>query len=215
MESWDKTQICFTWDDNFIRHYTLIAPLFEKYGYRCTFFINSDDEDLNEFLTVKYKDLYNRGFEIGNHGHKHINMQNLNDEEFAYSIEESQKQLLKKIGVTPCTFAFPYHKYSDRLLDIAKKMFVETRNTLLDSFRYSLKTKTTADDMLNALKKAICQKKIMVVSGHSVITNQEKELEFFQGYEPVIYEELELFLSKLYSYSVDVETFYTIAKRKK
>ncbi len=208
-----KNNVCFTWDDNFTRHYSLIAPLFDRYGFKCSFYINSNDESLNETMALNYSNLYKRGFEIGSHGSKHINMLKLGNQKFRDSLKISQKEFQEKIGCTPKTFAFPYHKFNENLVCIAKEVFIETRNTLPNSVRIGLKQSTSSSYLLEKIDELSNSDNTLIISGHSVVTKEEAFLELEEGYEPFVYEELEILLSELSKQSIDVQPFSSITDK--
>jgi len=75
--------IAFTFDDDVSTHHEIIAPMFEKYGISCTFFINGSNLNLwrgihgyqvSDMTDEQIVDLYKRGFEIGNHTFNHIHI---------------------------------------------------------------------------------------------------------------------------------------------
>jgi peptidoglycan/xylan/chitin deacetylase (PgdA/CDA1 family) len=68
----DKT-IVLTFDDAVISHLTVVAPILKEYGFGATFFVSQAWlDDTEHFLTwEKVAELYQMGFEIGNHSWTH------------------------------------------------------------------------------------------------------------------------------------------------
>lgn len=184
----DKTSICFTWDDNFTRHFSTIAPAFIKRGMRCTFYINPGEEDFASKFLPGYSDLLNKAFEIGSHGFVHDNLCRIPHPDAVSIVKEAISRIEKQFNIYPTTFAFPYHDFNAEILDMVKTFHFETRNTLPHSKRFAIKTDTPYEDMLDAVKEAIANKHSLVFSGHSVIFNIEENQERKNetGYNPIL-----------------------------
>lgn len=181
----NKLSVSFTWDDNFCRHMEFIAPLFTKYKKKCTFYINVGDENFTPQLIINYKQLCNRGFEIASHGYIHKSVKYMTEKEFISQIELSIKEMLMLFKVRPITFAFPHHEYESMHLKLAKQYFIETRNTLNQSVRISLKSNTKLSDVIQKINQSIYSNKNIVFSGHSVKVVSDEKNNYYDGYEPV------------------------------
>ena len=69
----------FTFDDNLPNQLTIAVPIFDKYGYKASFYIvNNWSPNYS-----KYKELVERGYEIGSHSDTHS--QTMPDNEIASS----------------------------------------------------------------------------------------------------------------------------------
>lgn len=179
-----KISICFTWDDNFIAHSKLIAPQFLKRGLRCTFYINPGEQDFEKYLSG-YKALSENFFEIGNHGFCHDDYTGIPNEEFEYELKRSALSINDNLGIYPSTFAFPYHAFNDDMLQTARTLFLETRNTLGNSRRFGIRTVSTLDEMFLCVKDCIANGRSLVFSGHSAIPDMDIDFNEDTGHEPV------------------------------
>lgn len=202
----DKISFSFTWDDNFERHINIIAPAFEQQGIRCTFYVNPGETDFINHLGSKYKLISENGHEIGSHGFIHGHYSNLSLDEFLFMLVQSNISIQKHIGKIPTTFAFPHHDYNENMLIKAREIYFETRNTLTNTKRVSLKSFTTPHEIEKAVKLAIEKKYSLVFSGHSISTVHDSKAE---GYEPISVENLNIFIAITSAYSAysDICTF--------
>ena len=104
--------VVFTFDDDLISHYEIVAPIFEKFGFSCTFFLNSnprlrmwgDSPVLNREQIIS---LFNRGFEIGNHTYTHCLASSENIPELKASILTLNDTLIDYGLTCPSTFCYP------------------------------------------------------------------------------------------------------------
>ena len=83
--------VVFTFDDDLLSHATVVAPVFEKYKQRCTFFLNVNPH-LRVFGSPSLEEeqiisLYKKGFEIGNHTHSHALSSNCDVSIFSQELE--------------------------------------------------------------------------------------------------------------------------------
>lgn len=198
--------LCFTWDDNMLRHSLEIAPLFIQNQFRCTFYINPGDSDFTNDLCSKYIKLAHQSFEIGSHSYNHLHLSKLEDDKYYIQLTKSIEEIESILGIRPTTFAFPHHDCNDKMLWIAKNIFLETRNSLFNSIRFSMKSYTTTEDMISAINKAINNNYNLVFSGHSISLHDDK---IEDGYEPLSIENLNgtlLYLNNK-KRNVDILTF--------
>ncbi len=198
-----KLSISFTWDDNFECHYKKIAPLFCKYNNKCTFFINPGE---NNFSTLQkgYLEIANNGFEIGSHGFTHHHFSRLIIDDYRNQLTKSKEDIYQLIRILPTTFAFPHHDYTLSMLEEAKKIYLETRNTLYNSIRISLKTQSNIYDIQSIIDQACKDNKNIVFSGHGIIDEHTES----SGYEPISLEFLENILQLAQKYrQYEINTF--------
>jgi peptidoglycan/xylan/chitin deacetylase (PgdA/CDA1 family) len=212
----DKISISFTWDDNSARHYSLLAPIFYDNGLRCTFYVVPGEQKYDSEYRNKYNELSAKGFEIGSHSFSHQYMTSLSPQEAEAEFDLSVQKIHEQFGVYPLTFAFPNHDYNDTLLKQARKFHLETRNTLPNARRFSIKTHTIFKDLKEAIDEAYSNKINLVFSGHSLITDEEYlEKRQGEGYEPMRISLLAELLTQLKTIesNVDVITFAQSALR--
>ncbi len=204
--------VIFTWDDNSSSHYELIAPLFDKYNSKCTFYINPGEQDFNLKYLNKYSELSLRDFEIASHGYEHKYFSTLTQGEFENQLTKSKESIYQITNKYPLTFAFPHHDYNESMLTLAKQIYLETRNTLTDSIRFSLKSATTLNDINAILDKTTNNNINLVFSGHAV---QTKNKIADNTYEPIYTDMLESILKTvLNEYKRPIVTFEKAAKIK-
>lgn len=191
--NFSKRKIVFTWDDNSCRHYRYIGPLFEKYGIRCTFYVNPGWKCFEKKFLNGYKELDSCGFEIGSHGFTHKHMMLLSKIEYEKQLSMSQKSLQKWLDHSITTFAFPHHEYSEEMLVLAKKYYLETRNSVPNSIRYSLKSRTTLTEIERIADETGLKNQTLIFSGHSIAINSNEIDNFSRnaGYEPILVKHLE------------------------
>lgn len=182
-----KLSVCFTWDDNFLFHSSLIAPEFVKRRMPCTFYINPGEAGFEEKFLPGYRDLSEMGFDIGSHGFKHDNYSHVPLGEFERELESAASAIRALIGIYPATFAFPYHDFNDQTLRAAKSLHLETRNTLGNSRRFGIKSDSAPDEMFEFIKECVSRRCSVVFSGHSAIPQGPKasRAEEDLGYNPV------------------------------
>ena len=190
----EKPAVCFTFDDNFSRHSTYVAPAFSARGFRCTFYVNAGTEDFLSRHQARYLELLKQGFEIGSHGFVHDNLSELSPADALKNLRASARRIEELLHVYPATFAFPYHDYTDDTLSMARSVHLETRNTLADSKWFAIKTAIPLSDMLTAVEQCTEEKHPLVFSGHSVILTPEEadddRLKSETGYNPILLDDL-------------------------
>lgn len=203
----EKVSFSFTWDDNFYRHIQFIAPAFEQYNLKCTFYVNPGEPNFVARLAPLYARLSLKKFEIGSHGYTHHHFSKLTEEIYMDQLIESRKAIELLIKKPPVTFAFPHHDYTNNMLHTAYDVYFETRNTLKNGQRFSLKRNTSLIDVTNMLENTVSAKKDLVFSGHSVSLTNDKD--YSDGYEPLPLECLHSILKQilLYVEYADICTF--------
>lgn len=109
----------YTFDDGYASSST-IASIFESYGLRASFYIVAGA--VPETQWSMWRDLEAKGHEIGNHSMTHtidLSDPTLSDQTLNTEINDAQTLIAQKLGTKPMTFAFPWHAYSDRSLNVA------------------------------------------------------------------------------------------------
>ena len=97
-EGWRKAAATFTFDDGAPSHYTDAAPLFDKYGYKATFYLVTNWNP----NWAEFQKLADNGHEIGSHSDNHY--QNMKGEE-ASSKTNIESKISSKYGCI--TVAYP------------------------------------------------------------------------------------------------------------
>lgn len=127
--------ISYTFDDGLAEQYSLVAPQFEKRGFRGTFAINGSKINSDGGLTTdttrmswsQVKDLSDRGHEISNHGWKHKNFARFPLEEIREDIYKNDSAIFTNTGVMPRTFVYPNNNKKEEAKKIAVQNRVGTR----------------------------------------------------------------------------------------
>ncbi|UZR99086.1 polysaccharide deacetylase family protein [Chondrinema litorale] len=106
--------LCF--DDAEISHYSIVAPLLQKYGYNATFFVcemprKTPADSVYYMNWEQIAELHKMGFEIGNHTGHHKNMTKLSREGMKEEVEYVEKKCLEYGIPKPISFAYPGNRY--------------------------------------------------------------------------------------------------------
>jgi polysaccharide deacetylase family sporulation protein PdaB len=104
-----------SWGDK--RPGPIIDVLKDKGVEDATFFISSPWTKSHPDIV---KTLVEEGFEIGSHGHKHVNYSSLNDEEIRKQIRTAHQIIAEETGLTPNLIRMPNGDFDKRVLSIAK-----------------------------------------------------------------------------------------------
>ena len=101
--------VMFSFDDTRLMHYTVAAPLLEKYGYRGTFFIMTVAIGKKNYMTKKMiRDLADRGHSIGLHTYDHQDLRKISAGEWKNQIDRPRQMLEDITGYNICYLAYPY-----------------------------------------------------------------------------------------------------------
>lgn len=169
----------FTFDDGYESDYKVVAPTFEKYGYRASFYLivrNNTDK-----TWAIWRDISARGHEIGNHSWSHILLDNtsLTETDLEREINSSQAYIESHIGKKPLIFVFPGNHSNARAVDMVMANHIATRTTTFPvSGKYKIfnyNHTTTADSANHVLDVTVQRGGWFVAAGHGVDT----------GYEPI------------------------------
>jgi len=122
--------IVITIDDGWKAVHSIAMPILKEYGFPFTVFLYQNYVDIGgrSLKLEEIEDIMENGGEIGCHSKTHTNMadrKNWSDEDYRNYLRrelgESQKFLEETLGVTPKTFAYPFGKYSDEAIEVAKE----------------------------------------------------------------------------------------------
>lgn len=97
----------------------ILDILQQKGVKKATFFLSSPWSEGHPDIVKRIKDM---GYEIGSHGHKHVNYSGLTDDEIRTQISKSHEILKGLTGVAPTLIRTPNGDFDKRVLKIADKM---------------------------------------------------------------------------------------------
>ncbi|AFC33616.1 polysaccharide deacetylase family sporulation protein PdaB [Paenibacillus mucilaginosus 3016] len=117
----DKKVIALTFDISWgdKRTEPILKVLEEKGIKQATFFLSSPWSKTHPEVVAK---IAKNGWEIGNHGHKHVNYSSLSDEEIRAQIQTSHQLLSEVTGARPTLLRLPNGDFDKRVLRIASEM---------------------------------------------------------------------------------------------
>lgn len=100
-----------------------ILEVLEKHGVKkATFFLSGPWSKSHPEIVKKIQDM---GYEIGSHGHKHVNYSRLSEEEIRQQIQRSHTILKELTGQTPTLIRTPNGDFDKRVIRIANEMGYE------------------------------------------------------------------------------------------
>lgn len=117
----DKKIIALTFDISWgdKRPEPIIQILQDKGIKNATFFLSSPWSKSHPDIVDK---LVQGGFEIGNHGYKHVNYSELKDDEIRTQMQTSHQMLTEATGKAPQLIRLPNGDFDKRVLQIANEM---------------------------------------------------------------------------------------------
>ena len=112
--------ILITFDDGYQDVFQNAFPIMQEMGFIGVIYIYVDQVGLKEFVnTEQIRILADNGWEIGNHSMSHKDLTR-NYSNLAYEVQESRSTLQETIGVNVDTFAYPYGKSDDVVIEYIK-----------------------------------------------------------------------------------------------
>lgn len=117
----EKKLIALTFDISWgeKRPEPIIQILKDKGVTNATFFLSSPWTKSHPEIV---KQIVDAGFEIGSHGHKHVNYSTLNDDEIRKQIQTAHQILKESTGQTPTLIRMPNGDFDKRVLNIANEL---------------------------------------------------------------------------------------------
>ena len=93
----------------------LLNPIFDKH-------FNEEEFETMYLSTEELKEMEKNGMEIGSHGHAHLWLGKVSNEEMKKDLSESVKVFENVFSRHPKVIAYPFGSYSQATLDVAKKL---------------------------------------------------------------------------------------------
>jgi peptidoglycan/xylan/chitin deacetylase (PgdA/CDA1 family) len=120
-----------TFDDGTIDHYEVVFPLLEKHHCQGVFFIPTAELNQPGYVTnAQVKELAAAGHAIGLHGHEHLRLDLMSDEEVRRQFALSQKIMAELTGAPPVLFVPPGGFVNDRVRAISLEFGVRVMRTM-------------------------------------------------------------------------------------
>lgn len=103
--------VALLFDDGWLEHFTVVAPLLEARGFRATFAVNpaTFSDESNRMTSAQLAILHSRGHEIANHTMSHVNMTTQSSADRATAWDDANTAITAAIGETPTTFVYPFN----------------------------------------------------------------------------------------------------------
>ena len=198
-----ESSISFTWDDN---NWTVkkCSEIFDKYGYKCTFFINPGCY-MSNVLIEDYEQTSKKGFEIGNHGLTHTRLDIKGIDDLNNEIIKSKNLLNQKYN-SCLSFAYPFHLTSG----LADSIIEQTHPFCRNFIKKNSNVMAMANDKdyiystrIDSIKKSHSKKTWIIFGGHGIDNN---------GYNPVPSFEVDSLLKFVSHQNIWVDTFAEVCK---
>ena len=138
LQNLPKKAVCITFDDGFMDNYTNAYEILKKYKFKATIFVvagadkNSWEAENTQYLSeilgeneINIMQTSNL-IEFGSHTLSHANLERLYESDPTKAVDEIalSKAKLEKITGRECrVFAYPYGKFNDEILKIAKQNY--------------------------------------------------------------------------------------------
>ena len=147
-----KKAITFSYDDGVTQDIRLIE-LFNKYGLKCTFNLNSDllgkpGQLLREGVNVRHDKIapdrvraVYEGHEVATHSLTHPYLTRLSDDDVAREVEEDRIKLSEIVGYEVVGHAYPMGDCDDRVAGILRdRTGVKYARTVVSTHKFDLQT---------------------------------------------------------------------------
>lgn len=117
----DKKVIALTFDISWgeVRAEPILKVLEEKEVKKATFFLSSPWSKSHPDIVQQ---IVSANYEIGSHGHKHVNYSSLNDDEIRAQIKTADQILSEVTGKKPTLIRMPNGDFDKRVLNIASEL---------------------------------------------------------------------------------------------
>jgi peptidoglycan/xylan/chitin deacetylase (PgdA/CDA1 family) len=116
-----KHIISLTFDDGWRSQYTNALPLLEKYDFKATFYIITQElyrTNESYMLADQVVEIHNKGHEIGSHSITHPSLPYHFWKDKCHEIHGSKKVLESLLGSEVKSFAYPYGRYNEKIIRI-------------------------------------------------------------------------------------------------
>lgn len=130
-ENMPKKAVCITFDDGYADNFTNAYEILKKYGAKATIFLIPNQKEnhwekantthLSAMLSSEQIAKMSDIVEFGSHTINHANLLQILLEQARVEIENSKKEVEKITGKICESFAYPYGKYDEKILQITEE----------------------------------------------------------------------------------------------
>lgn len=194
-----STCLVFSFDDNNLSSKS-IAQVFDKYGYKCTFFVNS-----SYMYVDSLKLICENGHEIGNHTYSHVDLTNLDSTQAGFQIRKGKEMIENALGVKCVSIAEPGHLKNSQTIAIEQDYHLFDRDFsayTVHDFK-PLLSSTKLSTIITYLKNGIKTGNILFLDGHGIEGD---------GYSPITKDFLVTLLDSVKRYSNTNDLWVTTLK---
>ena len=172
--------LCLTmsFDDGRI-HDRRLVDIFNHYGIKGTFHLNSGKLDTPDYVTSsEIKDLY-RGHEVAGHSVSHCHLEDLSVPSMIHEILEDKRKLEQLTGTVVRGFSYPFGTYSEQVIEVLRSCGIEYARTVSSTNRFliprsfhewhpTLHIKTNIDDIWDSFTyHRFEEMRLLYIWGHS------------------------------------------------
>ena len=129
--------LTFSYDDAQIYDRRLVS-IFNQYGMKATFHLNSGTLDQDGFVTSSEVEELYANHEVACHAVTHPYFNQLSGAQTASEIYEDRKTLEACCGKIVRGFSYPFGEYNERLIEIARNLGIVYSRTVQDTMNFTL-----------------------------------------------------------------------------
>jgi len=179
--------LCITFDDIDGSVYQNAFPIFKKYNVPATFFVcgklvldkfKGKYEGYPPVSIAQLKEMYDAGWEIGNHTYSHAYLTKITLSKVTEEIKKNVQFLNKNKIYSLSGFSYPWGVYTDEIINIVKKYHTYARATVgtkpsgqPGKYRLNavvLAAKTKLCDVLKRIEKRFKTDKTLILFAHRI-----------------------------------------------
>jgi peptidoglycan/xylan/chitin deacetylase (PgdA/CDA1 family) len=114
--------VLITVDDGYLDDIEQILPVLQREGLKATFFVITGRFHVGGFMNEgQVRQLDQAGMDIGDHTHTHVDLRLLDPGERSRQIAGSRGELEKVLGHPVYSFAYPFGKYDDNVVEAVRR----------------------------------------------------------------------------------------------